>query len=272
VASIISACEHEVVEPLPEDLLRELERRACGETLGERLHPILEEATLLPGTECRRRGFRLDTDHSHGRIDRLGDDAGAGGAAATADGDDDHGGLRLLLEDFERLRCDAGDQQRLIAGVDVAVAVLVGELLAMLARIVVVAAVKDELGAEAAHRGHLHRVRVLGYADRRLHAEETGGEGERLAVVSGRGGDDAAPALIRGELRDQVDAAPHLEGADRLVVLVLDEHLRVEQFAQGGVAVKRRGPQVRRDSTPCLQHIGERRHLPFHRALDRSER
>jgi hypothetical protein len=87
--------------------------------------------------------------------------------------------------------------------------------------------VEDELGAEAAHRGDLDRVRVLGDADRRLHAEEAGGIGDRLSVVSGRGGDDAAFAFFLVELGDQVDPAPDLEGADRLVVLVLDEHLGV---------------------------------------------
>lgn len=50
------------------------------------------------------------------------------------------------------------------------VIVLVGELLAMLARLVVVAPVKDELGAEAAHGVNLDRVRVLRDADCRLHA------------------------------------------------------------------------------------------------------
>jgi hypothetical protein len=43
-----------------------------------------------------------------------------------------------------------------------------------------------------------------------------------LAVVAGRGSDDASPPLILGELGDEVDPAPDLEGADRLVVLVLD--------------------------------------------------
>src|SRR5439155_7817277 len=95
------------------------------------------------------------------------DDAGAGRAAATADGDDDHLDPWLLLEDRERLRGDAGDEQRLVAGVHVAVTALVGEPLATLARLVVVAPVKDELGAEAAHRGDLDGVRRLGDADRR---------------------------------------------------------------------------------------------------------
>src|SRR5256885_161546 len=45
---LVVADEDEVVEPLPEDLLRELECRACRQTLGERLHPVLDEALLAP--------------------------------------------------------------------------------------------------------------------------------------------------------------------------------------------------------------------------------
>ena len=129
---------------------------------------------------------------------------------------------------------DAGDQQRLVAGVHVAVAVLEREPLAVLARVVEIAAVEDELGAEAAHRGDLDRVRLLRDADRRPHAEEAGGVGDRLAVVAGRGGDHAALPLVCAELRDQVDPAAHLEGADRLVVLVLDEDVGAEQLVSAG--------------------------------------
>ena len=80
--------------------------------------------------------------------DRLGGDAGAGGSAPAADRHDDDVDLRLLLEDLERVRPDAGDQQRLVAGVDVAVAVLGREPLAVLASLVEVLPVDDELGAE----------------------------------------------------------------------------------------------------------------------------
>src|SRR5439155_27087829 len=112
--------------------------------------------------------------------------------------------------------------------------------LAMLPRVVEVAPVEDELGAEAAHRRDLDGIRRLGDADRRRHAEETGGVGYRLPVVPGRRCDDAALALLRIQLRDEVDAAADLECADRLVVLVLDVDLRAEQLAEAGVLVERR--------------------------------
>ena len=181
-------------------------------------------------------------------------------------GDDDHVHLGLLLEDLEGLGRDPSDQERLVAGVHIAVPVLVGELLAVLARLVKVAAAEHELGPEAAHGGHLDGVRVLGHADRHWHGEQVSGVGERLAVVPGRGGDDPTLPLLRAELREQVDSASHLERPDRLVVLVLDEDIRLEQLVQGGVAEERGRAEVRRDSESCLQHVRECRNLPPHHA------
>ena len=74
----------------PEDPLRQLERRARGESLGERLHPVLDELDAPARSGSGRRRLRLDADHPDGGVDRLGDDAGAGRAAAAADRDDDH--------------------------------------------------------------------------------------------------------------------------------------------------------------------------------------
>ena len=76
---------------------------------------------------------------------------------------------------------------RLVAGVDVAVAVLPGQVLAVLAGLVEVAALGHDLGAEGLDRRDLQRVRADGDADRRPDAEQLGREGDRLTVVS-RGG------------------------------------------------------------------------------------
>ena len=107
-------------------------------------------------------------------------------------GHEDRVDPRLVLEELERAGADAGDEQRLVPGVDVAVAVLRGERLAVLPRLVEVRAVHDQLRAERAHGRHLHGVRALGDADPRGDAEQARGEGDRLAVVPGRGRDHAA--------------------------------------------------------------------------------
>src|SRR5205085_12230219 len=125
------------------------ERGAGRETLGDRPHTIGHQAALLPGSIGGRRLSRLDADHAHGRVDRLGGDASAGGAAAAADWHDDQLDVGLLLEDLERLRRDARDQVWLVARVNVSVAMLAGELFAVLAGFVEVLPVGDDLGAEA---------------------------------------------------------------------------------------------------------------------------
>ena len=64
--------------------------------------------------------------------------------------------------------------------------------------------------------------------------------GDRLPVVAGARGDDAAPPLRRAEARDEVDPAANLEDADRLMVLVLDVGLAAEQLVERGIAMERR--------------------------------
>ena len=91
------------------------------------------------------------------------------------------------------------------------------------------------------------------------HAEEPAGVGERLAVVSGRGSDQPALALVLRELGDEVHAAADLEGTRRQVVLVLDEHLRAEQPGEPGVRVERRREEVRREPRRGGADVSERR-------------
>ena len=87
-----------------------------------RLHPVLDEPPLAPRAVRRRRRIGLDADHANVGVDRRRDDAGAGRAAAAADRHDDHIGGGLILEHLQRPGAYARDQQRLVAGMDVAVA------------------------------------------------------------------------------------------------------------------------------------------------------
>ena len=180
-------------------------------------------------------------------------------AAAAADRDDHHVDLRLLLEDLERDRGHSRDQARLVPGVHVAVAVGGGETFALLPGLVEVAPVLDDLRSERPDRLDLERVRPLGDAHRRRDAEEAGGVGDRLAVVPGRGGDQSALTLVGSQLRDEVDAAAHLEGADRLVVLVLHPDLRPDERLERRIAVERRRPQIGRDALARGAHVVEGR-------------
>ena len=50
----------------------------------------------------------------------------------------------------------------------------------------------------------------------RAKAERAGREGDALRVIAGAGRDDAARALLGGEMRDPVVGAAKLEAEDRL--------------------------------------------------------
>jgi hypothetical protein len=96
-------------------------------------------------------------------------------------------------------------------------------------------------------------------ADPRAHAELARRERHGLTVVSGRGRDQPAGALVVRQLRDEVEAAAHLERARRLVVLVLDPHARAHQRVEPGIAAQRRRAQEARDPPPRGEDIGEGR-------------
>ena len=69
-----------------------------------------------------------------------------------------------------------------------------------------------------------------------------GGEGDALAVIAAGRRDDAGDAPAAGRFRrSHVDeAAAHLEGADRRVVLVLDPDLGARALAEQRPAILRR--------------------------------
>src|SRR6516162_3328016 len=132
--------QDEVAEPLPQDPLRELERGPGRQPFRERARSVLDERAGLPGPVGGRRRLGLHADDLDRPADGAGHDAGARGPAAPAHRHDDHFGVRLLLEDLEGVRGHPRDQGRLVPGVDVAVALLGGLLLAVLAGVVEITA------------------------------------------------------------------------------------------------------------------------------------
>ena len=162
-----------------------------------------------------------------------------------------------LGQDLQRVRADAGDEVGLVPGMDVSVALLGGLLLALLACVVEVAAVENDLRAERAHRLDLDGIGVLGHEDGGPHAEQVGRVRDGLAVIARRGRGDAALALGAAELTDQVHAAAHLERPDREVVLVLDPQPRAGYRIQRGISIQGRWAQVRGDAVARRQDVGQ---------------
>src|SRR5439155_8329758 len=168
--------------------------------------------------------------------------------------------VRLLLEDFESVRADAGDEQRFVRRVDVAEAALVLQLLDLLARFVEVAAELDQLGAIGAHGGVLLRVIAEGHDNRAGHAFALTRQCDRLAVVSRRRRDDAV-ALVGGQAGDQVRTAAHLERSGRIVVLVLHPDVKSGLEREQRMPQERRWPYDASDPRPRGIHIFQSRWL-----------
>src|SRR5262249_46763709 len=163
---------------------------------------------------------------------RGGDQRRAADAAAQADRHKDNIRRLQLVEDLQRAGADARDQVGLIGGVDVAKSLAPGQLLAVDTRLVEIAAVLDDLGAKSTHRRHLVGVIHGWYDQDAAHAEQSGRPGQRLPVIARRAAEDAAPLLLVGEPRNDVDAAADLECRRRRVVLVLEVVPAAEQARQ----------------------------------------
>src|SRR5258706_12025995 len=103
---------------------------------------------------------------------------------------------------------------------DIAIAVYACQFFAVQLGFVEGRTVLDDLGTHTFHGGNLARVGLFGHDDDGFDTEEACGIGDGLPVIAGGGRDDAAIALLSTELRNKVDAATHLEGPYRLVVLV----------------------------------------------------
>src|SRR5262249_21721936 len=120
----------------------------------------------------------------------------------------------------------AGDDVRVIVGRNQRQPALRGEALPDGFSIFFVAVVEDDLAAVAFRRDLLHRRRIRRHDDDARNAEDLSGERDRLGVVAGGEGDDAALLLIVAEPRERVVGAAELEGARALEVLALEENLR----------------------------------------------
>ena len=194
---LIVADEDEVVESLPENALRHHEGLAGGQSAGEGMDGRGTGGAGLPGLVGGGGSFCADADDADGGVDGFGGQTRAGCAAAAADGHDNHVDIRLGLQNFQRVRADAADEGRFVAGGNEAQSLFPLEHGAMAFAGFEVGAVEDDVGAIAAHGIDFDRVGSFGDNDDRVDAEELGGVGNGLAVVAGGGGDDAGSAVLR---------------------------------------------------------------------------
>ena len=89
-------------------------------------------------------------------------------------------------------------------------------------------------------------------------------------MVSSARGDETALALLLARVRDQVDAASHLERTEQLHVLMLHPNVRSQHFAQHGVTPQRCAVYLRTYPTTCLKHILDGRFRQARQGLNHS--
>src|SRR4051795_10395420 len=255
ISELVFAQRHDVVQLTLEDAEGQIERDARRHPLRKRRRRVADDASAgAPGARERVGGRGLDADNGRAAADPRPHDRAAARAAAAADRDEDGVDVRLLLEYFQTISTDAGDEQRFVGGVNVAEPALVLQLLDLLARFVEVAAALDQLGAIGTHRGVLLGVIAERHDNRARYALALTRERDRLPVVA-RGRGDHAAALVGAKARDQVRATAHLERAGGIVVLVLHPDVEPGLERQQRMAQQRRRPHDFRDSWPRGIHV-----------------
>ena len=126
----------------------------------------------------------------------------------------------------------------------------------LLARGLKVAPEFDQFGAEGAHGGVLLPRVALRREDRHLEAGAPAGEGETCPMIAPRRRNEPArPGLALDERVDISEAAAHLEGAGRQVVLVLDHDLGAKPLVQERPGNRRRWTQRGEHKLVRLTHL-----------------
>ena len=137
-----------------------------------------------------------------------------------------------------------------------------------LAGLVEVAAVLDDGGTPRAHRGVLVRIVSRGNVNRAGDLLLVAGECDRLAVVAGAGGDDAARGQLALQRSNQVQPAPNLESTRRVVVLVLDVHIGLQRVGQQWMSEEWRRLQRTVDELAGGAYVRERNRFGSSRSVD----
>jgi hypothetical protein len=132
----------------------------------------------------------------------------------------------------------------------------------------------DQFGAERAHGGVLLARIALRREDRHFEAGAPPGEGETLAMIAAcRRNEPERCRLALDERIDISEAATHLEGAGRVVVLMLDYDLGAEPLVkQRPVERRRRAQDAEHDLVPPTHLLQtEHREKPSSRPSPRGE-
>jgi hypothetical protein len=249
---LVLADDHDVVDPAAEQLQGEVAGALDGDPVGDGQcgggrHGLAAAQRL----RVRRAGGDLDADHLDVRLGALDRDRHAGAQPAAADGHDDLGQVRHVLEQFEAERALTGDDVGIVERVHEREAALLGpgprgrEALVDRPAALVDDRSLSARGLDLGERG------VGGHEHLADDAAIAGGGGQRLGVVAGRSGHDAVRAALlpqRGQLgRD----AAHLERTGALEVLGLERDHAPRALGDGARGEQWRAPRDGLRGRPC---------------------
>src|SRR5439155_6074392 len=145
-----------------------------------------------------------------------------------------------VAQDFIGDGALAGDDEGIVEGMNEGEAGFRYQRVAMYLGVAVAVANEYHLGAHRADSIHLDRGRRLRHDDDRPYAQAPRGVGDALCMIARAGGDDAASALVLGQVRHAVVGAAQLEAEDRLLVFALEQHRVPEASGQPRREIERR--------------------------------
>ena len=178
------------------------------------------------------RGACANADDAYVRAQRFGGARHAGEQAAAADRHDQRVDLGALAQHFERDRSAAGDDGRIVVGMDHGGAVDDGERLCVQGRLGVRRTFEDDRRAELAGAADLDLRCGARHHDGRGDVEPSRVIGQALRVISGRRGDHAAGFLLVGQLQQRVERAALLERTGDLQLFELEADIDADGIGQ----------------------------------------
>lgn len=202
-----------------------------GDALGDGLAAALGGHAAHAGGERGVHG-RLDAEDADLGVQGLGGGGHARDQAAAAYRHGQDLEVGHVLEHLQRHRALAGHDVEVVEGVDEGQALRLAQPQGVGVGVVIGVAVDDDVGAVVAGVLDLHERRAARHDDGGRHAQARGVIGQPLRMVAGRGGDDAAPALVLGQQQQLVQRAALLIGGGELQVLELEPHLRPGDLRQ----------------------------------------
>jgi hypothetical protein len=160
-----------------------------------------------------------DFDLGIGFLEGAGD---AADEATAADGNEDGFDEGVLAEDFETDSALAGDDSGIVEGVNEGEAFGGGAAFGLGEGLIKALAEEDDLAAEVFGGVDFRDGGMLGHVDDGADAEAGSVVGEALAVVAGRGADDAAGALFGRQEEELIEGAALLEATGHVEVFELE--------------------------------------------------